>query len=105
MLAKVTPQHPFALAVYGNLLYWTDWVLHAVLRADKLTGQNVVWLRRDVARPMGIIAVANDTEDCFSNPCLGLNGGCEELCGLTASGKVGDCKEPYLKQLDAWPKV
>ncbi|KAJ8961610.1 hypothetical protein NQ314_005912 [Rhamnusium bicolor] len=88
VLAKVTPQHPFALAVYGDFIYWTDWMLHAVIRADKFTGQYVVLLRRDVARPMGIVTVANDTEDCFSNPCLINNGGCEEICGLTASGAV-----------------
>lgn len=88
VLAKVTPQHPFALAVYGDFIFWTDWTLHSVLRADKLTGQNVVWLRRDVSRPMGIIAVANDTDDCFSNPCL--NTYCEELCTTSASG-VMEC--------------
>lgn len=86
VLAKVTPQHPFALAVYGDFIFWTDWILHAVIRADKLTGQNVVWLRRDVSRPMGIVAVANDTDDCFSNPCL--NTACEELCTTTANGFV-----------------
>lgn len=86
VLAKVTPQHPFALAVYGDFIFWTDWILHAVLRADKLTGQNVVWLRKDVARPMGIIAVANDTNTCFSNPCLVTN--CEELCTISANGAV-----------------
>ncbi|XP_065167955.1 low-density lipoprotein receptor-related protein 1 [Atheta coriaria] len=88
ILAKVTPQHSFALSVYGDYIFWTDWVLHAVLRADKLTGQNVVWLRRDVARPMGLITVAEDTFDCFSNPCKILNGGCEDICGLAASGEV-----------------
>nr|XP_008195317.2 PREDICTED: LOW QUALITY PROTEIN: prolow-density lipoprotein receptor-related protein 1 [Tribolium castaneum] len=88
ILAKVTPQHPFALAVYADYIYWTDWMLHAVLRADKLTGQNVVWLRRDVARPMGIVTIANDTEDCFYNPCKILNGGCEEICTLNASAMV-----------------
>lgn len=88
VLARNVPQHPFALAVYGDLIFWTDWVLKAVLRADKLTGQNVIWLRRDIARPMGIIAIANDTDDCFSNPCLVLNGGCEELCNLNASGNI-----------------
>ncbi|XP_060522093.1 prolow-density lipoprotein receptor-related protein 1 isoform X3 [Cylas formicarius] len=87
-LAKVTPQHPFALAVYGDFLYWTDWMLHAVLRADKFTGQYVVVLRRDVAKPMGIVTIANDTEDCFSNPCNIGNGGCEEFCDLTVSGTV-----------------
>lgn len=88
ILAKVTPQHPFALAVYGDFIYWTDWSLHAVIRADKFTGQYVVLLRRDVIRPMGIVTVANDTEDCFSNPCLIQNGFCEEICGLSAAGTV-----------------
>lgn len=88
VLAKVTPQHAFAIAVYGDLIFWTDWVLHAVLRADKLTGQNVVWLRKDVAKPMGIVAIANDTNDCFSNPCLRNNGGCEEICSLSPSAEV-----------------
>lgn len=88
VLSKATPQHAFALAIYGDYIYWTDWVLHAVLRSDKLTGQNIVFLRRDVEKPMGIIAVANDTDDCFKNPCLELSGGCEEICSLTASGSV-----------------
>ncbi|KAJ8937573.1 hypothetical protein NQ318_023104 [Aromia moschata] len=88
VLAKVTPQHPFALAVYGDFIYWTDWMLHAVIRADKFTGQYVVLLRRDVARPMGIVTVANDTDDCFSNPCLIRNGGCGEICALRAAGTV-----------------
>ncbi|CAH2009921.1 unnamed protein product [Acanthoscelides obtectus] len=94
VLAKVTPQHPFALAVYGDFIYWTDWMLHAVIRADKFTGQYVVLLRRDVARPMGIVTVANDTEDCFTNPCLIQNGFCEEICGLSAAGAVEcSCEE------------
>lgn len=39
-------------------------MLRAVLRADKYTGENVVWLRRDVDKPMGIVAIANNTNDC-----------------------------------------
>jgi integrin beta 2 len=35
-----------------------------VIRANKYTGEDVVWLRKEVPRPMGIIAVANDTNDC-----------------------------------------
>ena len=82
----------FLINVYihisGDSIYWTDWVLHAVLRADKLTGDNVVFLRKNIAKPMGIIAVANDTDDCFSNPCLVLNGDCEEICKLTANASI-----------------
>ena len=60
-------QHPFDIAVYGDYVYWTDWMLHAVIRANKYTGQDVIMLRREVPRPMGIIAVANDTHDCKSH--------------------------------------
>nr|XP_022909737.1 low-density lipoprotein receptor-related protein 1 isoform X1 [Onthophagus taurus] len=96
ILAKVTPQHPFALAVYGDYIYWTDWLLHSVLRADKVTGLDVVWLRRDVDKPMGIVAIANDTNNCLRNPCSILNGGCAEVCILTPSGEVScGCLEGY----------
>lgn len=57
------PQHPFDLAVYGDYIFWTDWVSHSVVRANKYTGSNVTTLRKNIARPMGIVAVANDT-DC-----------------------------------------
>lgn len=56
--------HPFDIAVYGNYLFWTDWVLHAVLRVNKFSGEDVVVLRKDVQRPMAIIAVTNDTNEC-----------------------------------------
>ncbi|KAL1502195.1 hypothetical protein ABEB36_007373 [Hypothenemus hampei] len=101
VLAKVTPQHPFGLAIYGDFIYWTDWILHAVIRADKYTGQYSVFLRRDVTRPMGIVAIANDTEDCFSNPCLINNGGCEEFCELSASAQLQcSCREGRILQSD-----
>lgn len=88
VLTKVSPQHPFDIAVYGNFIFWTDWVLHAVLRASKFTGEDVVWLRKEVPRPMGIVAVHNTTYDCSANPCRALNGGCEDLCRLDEYGKV-----------------
>jgi integrin beta 2 len=76
ILAKVTPQHPFDLAVYGDYIFWTDWVLHAVIRANKYTGEDVVWLRKEVPRPMGIIAVANDTNDCEFTENLTIKSRC-----------------------------
>ncbi|XP_047119261.1 low-density lipoprotein receptor-related protein 1 [Schistocerca piceifrons] len=88
VLSRVKPQHTFDIAVYGDYIFWTDWVLHAVIRANKYTGDDVVWLRRDVPRPMGIIAVANDTNDCTSNACRNRNGGCEDKCDLNEAGSV-----------------
>ncbi|CAH1393043.1 unnamed protein product [Nezara viridula] len=86
VLSKATPQHPFDMAVYGEFIFWTDWIQHSVMRANKYTGEEVVWLRRDVPRPMGIIAVANTSYDCFYNPCRVLNGECEDICHLDSRG-------------------
>ncbi|RWS16456.1 hypothetical protein B4U79_10678 [Dinothrombium tinctorium] len=88
IILSETPQHPFDLAVYGDSIFWTDWVAHAVFRANKYTGANLIMLRRNVARPMGIIAVANDSEDCTLNPCLVLNGGCSDICTVSLNGSV-----------------
>ncbi|KAL9703738.1 hypothetical protein quinque_007256 [Culex quinquefasciatus] len=89
VLAHSTPKHPFAMAVYGDLLFWTDWILHAVIRANKYSGSDVVWLRKDIARPMGIVAVQHIDKDCSADPCKILNGGCEDTClGVDGKGKI-----------------
>lgn len=62
---KITPSHPFDLAVYGDYIFWTDWVLQAVVRANKYTGEEVVKLREGLHEVMGIVAVANDTNACM----------------------------------------
>lgn len=59
-----TPQHPFALAIYNEYIFWTDWVLHAVIRCNKYTGEEVTFLRKDLPRPMGIVAVHGEGLDC-----------------------------------------
>ncbi|XP_076313100.1 LDL receptor protein 1 isoform X3 [Tachypleus tridentatus] len=82
------PKHPFDLAVYGDYVFWTDWVAHAVLRASKYTGGGVHVLRKNIARPMGITAVAEDSNDCSLNPCLSMNGGCEDKCSVDIDGTV-----------------
>lgn len=66
VLLKNEPVHPFGLAVYGDYIFWTDWVRRAVLRADKYTGGDMKVLRADIPQqPMGIVAVANDTNNCM----------------------------------------
>ena len=39
VLKKAAPQHPFDLAVFDRYLFYTDWVLHAVVRVNKITGK------------------------------------------------------------------
>ncbi|BET02800.1 low-density lipoprotein receptor [Nesidiocoris tenuis] len=88
ILSNAAPQHPFAMAVYAEYIYWTDWVVHSVMRANKFTGAEVVHLRRDVGRPMGIAAIYNSSFNCFNNPCNVLNGGCSQKCRLDPQGQV-----------------
>lgn len=64
VVLKNEPVHPFGLAVYGEYIFWTDWVRRAVLRADKY-GRDMKVLRADIPQqPMGIVAVAKDTNNC-----------------------------------------
>ena len=88
ILTLATPQHPFDLAVYGDFLFYTDWVLHAVIRINKYTGEDVTWLKKDIPRPMSLVAVGNESVVCNKNPCDTLNGGCEDLCTVDERGKV-----------------
>ncbi|MEQ2158504.1 hypothetical protein GOODEAATRI_013026 [Goodea atripinnis] len=75
VVLKNEPVHPFGLAVFGDYIFWTDWVRRAVLRADIYTGGEMKVLRGDIPQqPMGIIAVANDTNSCKS--------GFSEMCGV-----------------------
>ncbi|MEQ2167773.1 hypothetical protein GOODEAATRI_007424, partial [Goodea atripinnis] len=95
VLLKNEPVHPFGLAVYGDYIFWTDWVRRAVLRAAKFTGGDMKVLRADIPQqPMGIIAVANDTNSsnrickkgyrrCINGRCLGHQFWCDgtDDCG------------------------
>uniref|UniRef100_A0A8C5NES4 EGF-like domain-containing protein n=1 Tax=Gouania willdenowi TaxID=441366 RepID=A0A8C5NES4_GOUWI len=79
----------YGLAIYADFIYWSDWTRRAVLRANKFTGADTKVLRSDIPhQPMGIIAVAKDTNNCELSPCHHMNGGCGDLCLLTQDGRV-----------------
>ncbi|CAH2224426.1 prolow-density lipo receptor-related 1 [Pelobates cultripes] len=100
-ILKSDPVHPFGLAVYGDYIFWTDWVRRAVQRANKYLGSDLKQLRGDIPQqPMGIIAVANDTNSCELSPCRN-NSICQDLCLLTADGKVNcSCRGDRVLQED-----
>ncbi|KAJ8349711.1 hypothetical protein SKAU_G00248410 [Synaphobranchus kaupii] len=89
VIVKSEPGTFFGLAIYGHFIFWSDWVRRAVLRANKYTGGDMKVLRADIPhQPMGIVAVANDTNNCELSPCRTLNGGCGDLCLLTPDGML-----------------
>ena len=65
VIVESTTQHSFSLAVHGDYLYWTDWLLRAVLRANKYDGSGIIPLRKDIERqPMGIVAISPESASC-----------------------------------------
>ena len=90
MILKSEPVHPFGLAVYGDYIFWTDWVRRAVQRANKYVGTDMKLLRVDIPQqPMGIIAVANDTDSC-EHPLVSLQSPCPLPLALAAAWGKGN---------------
>ncbi|XP_037071386.1 low-density lipoprotein receptor-related protein 6-like [Pollicipes pollicipes] len=92
---------PYALAVYGPHVYWTEWADKRIQRADKLTGQNRSVVKEDVEFVMDIV-VFHRAQQAGWTSCALDNGGCEGLCfarprtpdGQTADHRCG-CRSHY----------
>ncbi|KAK7507961.1 hypothetical protein BaRGS_00000926, partial [Batillaria attramentaria] len=84
-----TTVHPFSLTVFGYHIYWTDWTLRGVYRAEKHTGGNMKMLVQGLStRPMGIIAFSSSRQKCDADPCGNHNGGCSHSCHPAPDGGV-----------------
>ena len=47
-------KHPFAITVFEDFLYWTDWETEAIHRANKFTGANSTSIALGLYSPMDI---------------------------------------------------
>lgn len=75
--------HVFALTLFDDMLYWTDWNLKAILRANKFTGKDLQTIRNTTHRPYDIHINHPLRQVQFPNPCGENNGGCSHLCLLS----------------------
>lgn len=82
--------HVFAITVFDDYIYWTDWNLKAILRAHKFTGEDLEFLRNTTHRPYDIQIYHPLRQPPYKNPCGDNNGGCSHLCLLspTENGTV-----------------
>jgi len=69
-------KHPFSLAVFEDILYWSDWELQEILSCNKFSGKNVKSLVKESGvQPMGItiahplISNYSRTSPCVNSPC------------------------------------
>ncbi len=49
-----TLPHPFALSVFDDTLFWTDWQTRAIHSCDKLTGTRLKEVHTEIFSPMDI---------------------------------------------------
>lgn len=85
-------RHAFAITLFENKLYWSEWETRSIFSTDKGVGRvirqvgttNVTQVKTDLFRPMDLHVVHAVRQQSASNPCAVDNGGCEFLCLLSA---------------------
>ena len=78
--------HPFAISIFEDSIFWTDWHTKSIQQANKLTGDDVRTIRTNLHFPMDIHSIHPLRQPDYPNRCGGNNGGCSHLCLPNTSG-------------------
>ena len=74
--------HIFALTVFEDYIYWTDWETKSIERCNKYTGEDHETILTAIHRPMDLAIYHPLRQPSpVNNPCKN-NGGCHGLCLL-----------------------
>lgn len=87
--------HVFALTLFEDYIYWTDWNIKGISRANKFTGKDLKVLRNTTHRPYDIHVYHPLRQQAYPNPCGGDNGGCSHLCLLSPVPGVDASPDGY----------
>ncbi|TKR96498.1 hypothetical protein L596_010507 [Steinernema carpocapsae] len=95
--------HPFAISVFENHVYWTDWRVTAIYRANKWNGTSIALIESSPSQPFDMKVVHKTRQPrSVKNPCAN-NGGCSHLC-LIESQTERRCACPHMMTLEAAEK-
>lgn len=86
--------HPFAITVFEDQLYWTDWTTKSISAANKITGKGYRNVHSELHFPMDIHSYHASRQPSFLNRCAldrGLRGGCSHLCLPNKMGRRCGC--------------
>uniref|UniRef100_A0A8C7I8M5 Low density lipoprotein receptor-related protein 5 n=1 Tax=Oncorhynchus kisutch TaxID=8019 RepID=A0A8C7I8M5_ONCKI len=87
--------HPFGLTQYRDYIYWTDWNLRSIERADKRSGLNRTMVQGHLEYVMDILVFHSSRQD-GANDCSQNNGNCAHLCLASPSGSQCRCASHYI---------
>ncbi|XP_076154846.1 low-density lipoprotein receptor-related protein 2 [Alosa pseudoharengus] len=87
-------QYPFAVTVYQQDIYWTDWNDRALYRASKDDGSGAVVLVEGLQyRPNDIHVFSSSKQESCASPCQQFNGGCSHVCVAGPAGAECQCPQ------------
>ncbi|XP_054255926.1 low-density lipoprotein receptor-related protein 6 isoform X5 [Indicator indicator] len=93
-VVKGSLPHPFALTLFGDTLYWTDWNTHSILACSKYSGEDLREVHSNIFSPMDIHAFSQKRQPNATNPCGINNGGCSHLCLMSPTKPSYQCACP-----------
>ncbi|KAJ3607378.1 hypothetical protein NHX12_024429, partial [Muraenolepis orangiensis] len=86
--------HVFAVTLFEDWLYWTDWNTHTVEKAHKYTGAGRTMMGNNTHRPYDIHVYHPYRQPRSVNPCETHGLTCSHMCLIAPGGAGATCECP-----------
>ncbi|XP_071956697.1 low-density lipoprotein receptor-related protein 4-like [Antedon mediterranea] len=87
--------HPFAITLFEDNIYWTDWHTKSINTANKFTGSHLETIQSQLHFPMDIHSFHPQRQPSGVNACGMNNGGCSHLCLFNDVGFSCACETGF----------